>query len=60
MAFYFNKHIIIIYLTKFNNIYNHQCDLITIDLAFKNSCLFKVILDKIKYYTINDHLDARQ
>jgi len=60
VGFYFGKNSSIICLTKFDNNYNHQCDPITIDLASKNSRFSIIILNKIKYYTINDHLDVRQ
>ena len=56
MCFYFDKNSAIIHLTKFNNNHNHQCNLVTIDLAPKNSCFPKEIFDKIEHYTTNGHL----
>jgi len=58
VGFYFGKNSSIIHLTKFDNNHNHQCDPVTIDLASKNSCLPIIILNKIKHYTINGHLDV--
>jgi hypothetical protein len=60
VGFYFGKNANIIRLTKFDNIHNHQCDPVTIDLAPKNSRLPIVILNKIKHYTINGRLGAGQ
>ncbi len=60
VSFYFGKNSSIIHLIKFDNNHNHQYDPVTIDLASKNSRLPIIILNKIKHYTINGHLDTRQ
>ena len=59
-SFYFGKRAAAIHLTKLNNVHNHQCDPITIDLALKNQRFPQEILDKIKHYTINGHISAGQ
>ncbi|PKY37209.1 hypothetical protein RhiirB3_461901, partial [Rhizophagus irregularis] len=35
-SFYFGKRAATIHLSKFNNVHNHQCDPVTIELAPKN------------------------
>jgi len=59
-SFYFGKRTIDIRLTKFNNVHNHQCDPVTIELAPKNQRFPQEILDKIEHYTTNRHLSASQ
>ncbi|CAB4396868.1 unnamed protein product [Rhizophagus irregularis] len=59
-SFYFEKRIATIHLSKFNNVHNHQCDPITIELAFKNQCFPQAMLDKIDDYSVNRHLSAEQ
>ncbi|CAB4482135.1 unnamed protein product [Rhizophagus irregularis] len=59
-SFNFGKCATAIHLTKFNNIHNHQCDPVTIELAPMNQRFPQVVLDKIEHYTINGHLSAGQ
>ncbi|CAG8553558.1 6768_t:CDS:2, partial [Rhizophagus irregularis] len=59
-SFNFGKRATAIHLTKFNNIHNHQCDPVTIELAPMNQRFPQVVLDKIEHYTINGHLSAGQ
>uniref|UniRef100_U9SWE5 Uncharacterized protein n=1 Tax=Rhizophagus irregularis (strain DAOM 181602 / DAOM 197198 / MUCL 43194) TaxID=747089 RepID=U9SWE5_RHIID len=59
-SFYFGKRTATIHLSKFNNVHNHQCDPVTIELAFKNQCFPQAMLDKIEHYTVNGHLSAEQ
>ncbi|PKY57280.1 hypothetical protein RhiirA4_478236 [Rhizophagus irregularis] len=49
-----------IHLSKFNNVHNHQCDPVTIELAPKNQRFPQAMLDKIEHYTVNGHLSAGQ
>ena len=58
--FYFRKQTGVIRLIKLVNEHNHPCDVETIELAPKNLCLSKLILDKIEHYTINGRLGAGQ
>ncbi|CAB4487099.1 unnamed protein product [Rhizophagus irregularis] len=59
-SFNFGKRVTAIHLTKFNNIHNHQCDPVTMELAPMNQRFPQVVLDKIEHYTINGHLSAGQ
>lgn len=45
---------------KLVNDYNHICNTETINLAPKNLHLSQSVLDKIKHYTIDGHLEAGQ
>ncbi|CAG8548914.1 13676_t:CDS:10 [Cetraspora pellucida] len=60
VSFYLRKHTKSIWLTKFENKHNHNCDLATIELASKNLCLSQKILDKIEHYTTHGRLGAGQ
>jgi hypothetical protein len=59
-SFNFGKRATAIQLTKFNNIHNHQCDPVTIELAPINQRFPQVVLNKIEHYTVNGHLSAEQ
>ncbi|CAB4397828.1 unnamed protein product [Rhizophagus irregularis] len=59
-SFYFGKRAATIHLSKFNNVHNHQCDPVTIELAPKNQHFLQAMLDKIEHYTINRHLSTGQ
>jgi hypothetical protein len=59
-SFYFGKTRPDIHLTNLNDIHNHQCDPVTIDLAPKNQRFPQVVTEKIEHYTINGHLNAGQ
>ncbi|GBC14935.2 protein FAR1-RELATED SEQUENCE 5-like [Rhizophagus irregularis DAOM 181602=DAOM 197198] len=59
-SFYFGKYAATIHFSKFNNVHNHQCDPVTIELAPKNQRFLQVMLDKIEHYTVNGHLSAEQ
>ncbi|PKY37131.1 hypothetical protein RhiirB3_461515, partial [Rhizophagus irregularis] len=60
-SFYFGKRAATIHFSKFNNVHNHQCDPVTIELASKNQYFPQAImLDKIEHYTVNGHLSVGQ
>ncbi|CAG8754003.1 10176_t:CDS:2, partial [Cetraspora pellucida] len=59
-SFNFGKHMTTIHLTSIIDDHNHLCDLKTIELAPKNLKFPPIILDKIKHYTTNGHLNAGQ
>ncbi|CAG8816411.1 15935_t:CDS:2, partial [Gigaspora margarita] len=58
VSFYYRKIKLEICFTKINESYNYKCDPITIDLAPKNAHLPQPIVDKIKYYATNGHLNT--
>ncbi|RGB31814.1 hypothetical protein C1646_763639 [Rhizophagus diaphanus] len=48
----------IINIIRFINEYNHSCNS-EMEMASKNLHLLQLVLDKIKYYTIDDYLDTK-